>query len=79
MLEPPPATHTPDSLCPEGRVAGEKNDAAWPPSAVAFGTERPFALIFEAVTAPFLIFVAVTALFFSCFVPTLFVGRLVAA
>ena len=36
-------------------------------------------LILAPVTAPFLIFGAVTAFFFSCCVPTLFAGRLTAA
>src|SRR5215471_15002663 len=35
----------------------------------AFGTMRPLVLILAAVTAPFLIFGAVTAFLFSCLVP----------
>jgi hypothetical protein len=35
--------------------------------------------IFDAVTAPLRSLGAVTAFFLSCFVPTLFLGRLVAA
>lgn len=46
---------------------------------VASGTTRPEALIFAAVTAPFLIFEVETAFFLSCFVPTLFAGRAMAA
>jgi hypothetical protein len=45
----------------------------------AFGTVRPLASILDATTAPFLILLDVTALFFSCAVPTLFFGKLVAA
>jgi hypothetical protein len=58
-----------------GGVGGQSAVVAW----VAFGTVRQLVLIFEAVTAPFLIFAPVTALFFSCFVPTLFLGSLSAA
>jgi hypothetical protein len=46
---------------------------------LASGTVRPFVLILAAVTAPLAIFAPVTALFLSCFVPTLFLARLVAA
>ena len=45
----------------------------------AFGTVRPLALILDAVTAPFLILLAVTALCFNCLAPTLFLGSLKAA
>ena len=45
----------------------------------AFGTVSPFVLILALVTAPFLIFTPVTAFFFSCFAPTLFFGRWIAA
>ena len=46
---------------------------------VAFGTVSPAVLIFDFVTAPFLIFDPVTAFLFSCFEPTLFFGRVIAA
>ena len=45
----------------------------------AFGTVRPLVLILDAVTAPFLILLAVTAFCFNCLVPTLFLGSLKAA
>jgi hypothetical protein len=47
---------------------------------VAFGTwPRLATSIFAPVTAPFLIFAAVIALFLICFVPTEFFGSLTAA
>src|SRR5215471_11693918 len=56
-------------------VVAEPALVAWS----AFGTVRPVTLIFAAVTALFLIFADVTAFFFSCFVPTLLLGRWTAA
>jgi hypothetical protein len=56
---------------------------------IAFGTVRPLVLIFDAVTAPSLIFAVPTelgpsfalviALFLICLVPTLFLGSVNAA
>ena len=48
-------------------------------SSFTFTPVTAFLPIFAFVTAPTLIFGAVTAFFFSCFEPTLFFGSAVAA
>ena len=48
-------------------------------SSLTLAPVTAFAPIFVFVTEPLLIFTAVTAFFFNCFVPTLFFGSAVAA